>query len=1716
MNNSLKKRMFSLFLAMVMVISLVPVTAFAADDEDVPETSEIMLTDETTGGETEETIGDETEETIGGETEETVSDETEETVGEETEETVGEETEETVGEETEETVGEETEETVGGETEETVSDETEETTGEETAEETTGDAMMLASEEEEESGVIYEDGKFGYNGYYNVISRKDYVLVPDAAIEYEMVLNNDAGDRRQVIHVIEVDPSNPDVSIVPGYYQIDKLAENPDDETYWSHKELTEMAKYYEENLGYNIVGGMNTDLYYDTYAPRILVYNGQDLSVKGETAPSSSILYVFKDAEGNVSCDVRAFSRTEFDSYLDDGTLLHAVSVSFNMVVKDGQLVKTEERTSAAAARSMVGVKADGTLVICMNDGRGANNSIGFCDFEEGEAMLALGCQWAANCDGGGSSTFLTKRAGEDAFTMRSVPCDGAQRPTAHGIFVASNVGPTGVLDVVNIESDYDIFAPKTEYTFGAKAIDTNGYAMDIPEDASWALSDTSFGTIENGKFTSSGTKGTVDIQVLSGDQVVGTKTITVADPEVFELSADSTVIPYSTAEKIRTITLPIVAMTGEANVYVDTNAVIVTLSDENAGTLDGFQFTATDDTSVASAEVTITYDTTVLTYTITFGKGSEILWNFENNNLHGFLGQQDAYDWQAAQGIEAPMASIITAGNASFDVHSKAFIATEENGGQVHNGESALGIEFDMRYTNINSWSYANIYNVSNTDGSGVLRDVANDKLATTLGMWVYIPEGFYTSKNSGAMAIRGDFVAGTSAETAVRTNFNATYNGKTINSLTEADIPENRWIYAIFKLDGYNYVSINNALSTDNYSPCFARMYVKHHQAQKLTYYFDDFTLDYSSAVDDRNPPVISEATYCTADTNIAFSDATITSSVISFNAKVADFAASNAEGLDYSTGAIYIDGIKRSGVSAASGNLSVENVKLNNGEHTVTFEIADLLGNATTLTKEFVVEDASAKSTITLSGHNDSNADALAGSIYYLDLKASDITAIQSAVTTVELHTSNTWELEGMTTAPGFEVTYTVNPSESEFVTFTITKTGDCSLTGEQTILSIPVRIWNWDPTWICDSTGGTMTFEQRYADSAEPVVTVEADTCYGSITYADGTAGSFSDSFSCETAMKGAGINAFTLHIHDDELTVLNQEATTEAAGYENRTYCETCQSVVDWGTILDKVVVTHNYAIVDAQFVCQDEGCGEVYASGTGIFEMNGDLYYSINNVLKTGWQDAGDGLYCYAGSDYKLYIGEKTINGITYLFAEDGSTEGAWETNTKGTRYWYGPGYYSRMWVTFDDGANYYYFGRDSYMYTGINFVKDNPDTPPYWYDFGEDGLVEAVDGQKVRWDYVGLYSLGEDLYYVADGRSQGGLQYIDGAFYYFDSGTYIAKKSCTYAISVTNDLCFEDGTPVSAGSYTFDEDGKMIILNGLIDGYYYVNGTKKPYAGLIKYEGSFYYINDGAMPIAGRSYYITKTNDLTFSDGTLIPKGTYEFGEDGKMKIKEGLMDGVYYENGIKVPYAGLIKQDGYYYYINDYAKPVAGKTYYITKTNDLTWPDGTAIQKGSYEFDAEGRMVVKNGLVDGIYYVNSVKVPYAGLIKQDGYYYYINDNAKPVADKTYYITRLNDLTYEDGTAIQKGSYYFDEEGRMQIYNGLVDGVYYVNNVKVPYAGLIKQDGYYYYINDNAKPVANRSYYITRTNGLTWADGTAIQKGTYTFDADGKMIIE
>ena len=268
--------------------------------------------------------------------------------------------------------------------------------------------------------------------------------------------------------------------------------------------------------------------------------------------------------------------------------------------------------------------------------------------------------------------------------------------------------------------------------------------------------------------------------------------------------------------------------------------------------------------------------------------------------------------------------------------------------------------------------------------------------------------------------------------------------------------------------------------------------------------------------------------------------------------------------------------------------------------------------------------------------------------------------------------------------------------------------------------------------------------------------------------------------------------------------------------------------------------------------------------------------------------------------------------------------------------------------------------------------------------------------------------------------------------------------------------------------------------------------------NGMLVWHAGLVKDSDDYRYFKRNGM-VTSVETYVAKTNGL-------LKAAKYTFDAEGRLMKLEGLHEDLngslcYYVDYVK-NYAGLVEVDGSYYYIASDLKAVKNCTYYVTKTNDRK-------PAGYYTFDADGKMVIKNGLVeengDLYYYVDGAKTA-AGLIKVDGNYYYIASSLKAVKNAKHYVfaDRANGLK-------SAGWYWFNEDGTM-----FLDGIreengtkyYYKDGVK-NYAGLIEISGEYYYVKSDCSVVCNRSYYVTKSNGL-------MPSATYTFGANGKMVIK
>ena len=1577
--------------------------------------------------------------------------------------------------------------------------------------------------------------------YYDIISKKDWDIAPGIK-ESEIVLNNESGDRRQVIHLMEADISNSYTRVISSYTKMDT--------SNYAISTIPEHAAFIENEWGENVVGAMNTCLsWYNsaTYAQDPSRVNEPlgFMMVDGEIYFDHSVgfptcIVIHKDTNDAGETRPDSIPKVEMRTVTGTANLNgwedQVIPCSSGYIVKDGVNQSKPSHGTDTAARSVVGVKADGSIVIMMNDGRQAPYSLGMNMYECAEVMIAAGCVYAANCDGGGSSTFMSQRPGEE-LTVNCSPCDGALRQNTHGIIFISTAPSTGEFDNAYLTSKNDYYVPNSVVEIEAIGRDFSGAEAEIPADAIWALEDSSFGSVANGIFTSNGKTGDVTIQLLCNGKVVGSKVIHIINPETVAFAQASTVIPYG-----KSIVLDIKAMYGEFEVSFDADDFEWYVSDESAGTRDGFNFVATNDTSKTGVKVSATYkyaDLGTTTLDIAFGKGSEIIYNFEDGDISHWLGIEQLKEWATINNPDSPIFDANPyAGNLSKGNDSTTFLATAENG-KVKNGKYALGVELDYTHSgDFGQWAYNMFFNVG---GQTVLRDTANGQNATKLGMWIYIPEELAPGHN---LAMQTELYCGSSSTSFARKNTHLVLecNGKTLTKCSEADIPEDRWVYCYMDLTPYNYVAIQNPYTStsDRREPQFIRFYTQSKEPFNAVFYFDDITLDYSDAVDDRNAPVIS-------DLQVSVSGTTIRS----FTAKVADYAASNASGLNLDSAKIYVDGVALSGVSSNGSTISSPDVTLTPGAHTVTFEISDNMGNVMKESQAFTVEGTAP---ITVTGHNDLNNLPQYDSVYYVDIKANALETIDSLAFDMYLNFANAWELDHMIVADGFEATYSLN-NNNNVATVTVTKVGDVAI-GAATLVSIPVRVWSWDAE-------GAGFDSSEIGGNSYPLVYVKADVRKGLVTFADGTTGTFDGAINVETALT-ASVAPSGWHTHT-AVDVEDKEVSCLTDGYTGRTYCDVCGSVVDWGDIVK--AEGHAYEVVDGVLKCT---CGDLFNG-----ELDGVTY--IDGVIAEGWIEV-DGVKTYYYQNGVKFIGKNLIDGVLCIFDEDGvylpKEDYTGFFTTADGKYMYilsnvpQTGYQRLSEVA-------YYFDDDGYAFEGtytvggyscvfekgqyasstntdivlagwagenVEFVltKDGTltlsgsgDTFTYSYrgqmawNNNRDDVKKIVIGKDITSLGSHLFShmynlaavefesgsavesIGYSTFHYARALRrvvlpEGLLTLGNSSFGYCKNLTVIIpditnsidKNAFYNSTDVTLDVA--EGTyahdyAVSKGFATIVRDVKNGVYDECGSVYYYEDGIRTA-AGLIKIDGYYYYASTGGVCKTGK-YWVSRTNNL-------LPAGYYFFDETtARMDIKNGIYneDGVnyYYVDGARTA-AGLIKIDGYYYYASTGGVCKTGK-YWVSRTNDL-------LPAGFYFFDeVTSRMDIKNGIYeeDGAlyYYVDGARTA-AGLIVINGDYYYARSGGVLAVGK-YWISRTNDL-------LPSGYYNFDENGCMIVpKNGVYEenGVlyYFVDDVKTA-AGLIQIDGDYYYARSGGV-IAVGKYWVSRTNNLLPAT-------YYYFDETGKMI--
>ena len=1160
------------------------------------------------------------------------------------------------------------------------------------------------------------DGKFT-NSQLTIANEKNAMLAPGIMQDSYVLYNNK--NEQVKMWVTTADVSVDTVKLFASYKDMDP--------TNYGMSKLTEQVASFNEKAAAGdtyyqgtVVAGINSS-YYNMITGKptgAFVMNGIDVTTESE-GNAYGYFAVMKDGTVKIG--------NKGDYSKDKGNIQEAIGI-YTMLIVDGQIC-SGLNTTQYYPRQTIGITAEGKVILMTADGNQAPKSIGLTVQEQAQAMLDLGCVWAGHLDGGGSCTYAAKAEGSNDFGIVNSPSDGSERSISNGFIIVSTAVSDGKFASAALTAENEYVTPGSTVAISAIGVDKAGGSAVVPNDVTWQLADASFGSVTNGTFVSSGKVGAAVVQMVYDGKVVGETTVNVVIPTDISFMSSEITVPYG-----KNVALNITAVYGAKKVILKPSDIKFTLSASSIGAISGFDFTAGAE-GVAATESTLTaafvYDESITAATtIKLGKGSEVVYDFEDGtNQKVYINEPEGtkynYVWP----------------------ESEQFVSSVLAGDKVHSGSYALGSHV----------SYANSLESGYMKTSVYATETRVFENAVGVGAWIYIPD------ECVGLWARWTLLTGTVDE-----NGNPVWTGN-LNSNTMDTTAGGTGIVYTFKEPGWHYLYADtSAYSAVGWKANGAMMqfyisdrdgsaykYVASENSNipgNFTFYIDDITVDYSSAVDDREAPVFSNVTYATEGMPDAalLNGNTITTNKVTIAASLSEYTGkSNFTGLDEATIKAYVDGVEYQ-ANYANGKVSINDLVLTNGKHVIKFSACDKMGNYGYIYQYITVNAEESKSTIKLVPTDASLDRIKLGSIYNMDIVATAIEEVAKVEIVIDLDNNSTWQLDHMTVAAGFTATYRVD-TEDNIATIVITRTGKNTQIGGAALATLPVRVWTLKTGYVyangTKAGSAALTLAQFKSMNEFWRMSVIANVDKGVLTRVDNTVDTFSgERVFCDTEMwANYGNMTKTVegkayydawdggHVHSAH-AIADKTATCTENGYTGRTFCDGCNSVVEWGTTIPATGHTHTVTEGVLKCACGDlfSGVytdGKTYVDGIMIADgWNGESYYK-NGVKLTGLQEIG---------------------GYYYDFGDNGVCENKAKLD----------GFYYNK-----DAGAYMYFASGMKVTTQIAVY-------PTMYYFDEKGF--AVSGEKVICGYTvtfseyGEFVSAEDATIVDAGYEGNNIEYV------------------------------------------------------------------------------------------------------------------------------------------------------------------------------------------------------------------------------------------------------------------------------------------------------------------------------------------------------------
>ena len=1430
------------------------------------------------------------------------------------------------------------------------------------------------------------------NPYYSVFSSSSATLAPGITQKIEMATSADG--KQMVYYLATADLRRDDVQIFANYNNNDPAAG-------WAMQRVLDQA-----NAAQNKYGNPNSQYYIPNYNV-IASINGAGFNMS--TGEPSGLLVM----NGVVYQDINA---SGFVGILKDGTAVIGTKEEYLTIykdqvaegiagfgatlVKDGKVTvaKTDNYTSDRASRTAIGITRTGKVVFMVLDGRQEPWSCGGSMQEIAQIMLEAGCVHAINLDGGGSTTYVAKQEGATELSVVNRPSDGVSRSVSTSLFMVSTAPSSTAFDhaILNTPTDYITVGSSMQVT--PSGVSATGNAAELPEGTTWAVSRTRWASITEDGVLTALRNGDVEVYLMLGDEIIGSKTIHIVIPSHLYFAKPNINAVYG-----QSIELPIKALYEGKQVTMRPDDVVFSMSNSNAGVMDGFSFIGDEKAGIKMVVVTaaLASDESITA----------------NLTLNLFKQGENSFDFEQATGGNRELAWDRVVSNATTDDAIKYMIVDKDK-----DMVTSYVFAIDMTQIPIPQRLEDLIYMLPGSDMEGasawnfllqlaervsvlsevkpVIRfdpnfDVDYSELKIVNDYFVLTATEFDEATNSLTLIL--NWIDQTQPIDPSMANPLCLVNGIKLTPKADA-----QW-------DSKAQLNVVNA-GEISYKICL-RASSLYSFCQKPDNQATYGLYPYA------NPNDSSDKGGCFSDVYHTFED---TYTLV----KALKNGWMNEEG----GFAYYVDGEKYFGIRKVDG------LYYNFGETGINVGKTPYSG--------LLEEDG--KTYYAKNGEPITGWQAIGDDWYLFDRKTG--IAVDGTYQTIMDGITVTYEMENGRLVKGFWYNDGVG-------------------------LKYYFGPYCYHKGWkVID--GERYFFENYHAHTGVHPVQESHSVIQWWYVFAD-------DGKLISEAADGLYWFKGELYYVVDTIAVSNGMNLINGEYYHFNANGTAVRGKSIWVTKTNGLVEVGTYrfaedgkAIMTTELVNED---GALYyykdgkrTAGAGLIMYNGDYYYIDGYgkaiVSRTIWATKTNGLKPVGAYSFdaegKMIVLNGVIDGYYYV---DGAKVAAGLVEFNG---------------------HYYYAASGGQVYVNKSAWVSNTN-----------GLVEQgtyrFDAEGKMLLTTGVVEEGGKLYYYKNGRrTNGGLVEHNGAYYYFASGATAFTDGSIW-VSNTNGL-------VKAGTYRFDAEGKMILATEVVNEngtyYYYCNGVKTAGAGLIMYNGDYYYIDGYAKAIVSRTIWATKTNGLR-------PVGSYSFDAEGKMIRHNGVYEGYYYVDGIKTA-AGLVEFNGHYYYAEGGGRLYMNKSAWISNTNGL-------LDKGTYRFDAEGKLLLTTGVVeeDGVlYYYRNGKRTSGGLVEYNGAYYYFTGSATAFTGGSTWVSNTNGL-------VKAGTYRFDAEGKMLLTTEVVNEngayYYYCNGVRTASAGLIEFDGAYYYIDGAGKAITGREAWVSKTNGFD------VAVGTYLFAEDGKMVL-